>query len=235
MIIIRLTDIGPTGKRGDIGPQGEVIGPKSAENEHIAVFDGKTGKKIKDGGKKISDFIIPPPDIPEGSLLIKGESGWTILSPGIAGEFLKTQGSNKKPVWATPEFAGDVTGPNTAKDGDIAVFDGDGKHIKDGGKKISNLIPAPLEARQGDILIRTASGWDRLPAGTSGEFLQTQGANKNPVWAESGDVFGPEIAEDERIAVFDNDGKHLKDGGKTIEELLASGGEDSQVLSYLGL
>ncbi|MBA7596047.1 hypothetical protein ES703_07027 [subsurface metagenome] len=37
---------------------------------------------------------------------------------------------------------------------------------------------------QGDILIRDAAGPTRLGAGTSGQFLKTQGAGANPVWAD---------------------------------------------------
>ena len=36
---------------------------------------------------------------------------------------------------------------------------------------------------QGDILYRDGSGLQRLAAGTSGQFLKTQGAGANPVWA----------------------------------------------------
>ena len=35
---------------------------------------------------------------------------------------------------------------------------------------------------QGDILYRGASGLARLGAGTSGQFLKTQGTGANPVW-----------------------------------------------------
>ncbi|MGB1906759.1 MAG: hypothetical protein ACPHN3_05475 [Spongiibacter sp.] len=35
---------------------------------------------------------------------------------------------------------------------------------------------------QGDILYRDSSTWARLPAGTAGQFLKTQGAGSNPVW-----------------------------------------------------
>lgn len=38
-------------------------------------------------------------------------------------------------------------------------------------------------AAQGDILYRGASAWANLPAGTSGQFLQTLGAAANPTWA----------------------------------------------------
>ena len=35
---------------------------------------------------------------------------------------------------------------------------------------------------QGDILYRDASGLQRLGAGTSGQYLKTQGTGANPVW-----------------------------------------------------
>ncbi|NVH64773.1 hypothetical protein HQ621_28085, partial [Pseudomonas simiae] len=36
---------------------------------------------------------------------------------------------------------------------------------------------------QGDILYRDGSGLQRLAAGTSGQFLKTQGSGANPTWA----------------------------------------------------
>jgi hypothetical protein len=42
---------------------------------------------------------------------------------------------------------------------------------------------------QGDILYRDAAGWTRLAPGTSGQFLQTQGAAANPQWATSSASF----------------------------------------------
>lgn len=45
-----------------------------------------------------------------------------------------------------------------------------------------NLVPSPASQAQGDVLYRGASGWERLAAGTSGQFLKTQGAGANPVW-----------------------------------------------------
>ena len=41
---------------------------------------------------------------------------------------------------------------------------------------------------QGDILYRDGSGLQRLAAGTSGQFLKTQGTGANPVW---GDLVSP--------------------------------------------
>ena len=38
----------------------------------------------------------------------------------------------------------------------------------------------------GDLIIRDASGVARLPAGTSGQILQTQGTSGDPQWADDG-------------------------------------------------
>ena len=42
---------------------------------------------------------------------------------------------------------------------------------------------------QGDILYRDGSGLQRLGAGTSGQFLKTQGTGANPVWSDNSSDF----------------------------------------------
>lgn len=49
---------------------------------------------------------------------------------------------------------------------------------------------------QGDILYRDSSGLQRLGAGTSGQFLKTQGTGANPVW---GTVEGISVAQQFRV------------------------------------
>ena len=53
---------------------------------------------------------------------------------------------------------------------------------------LSQILDWVGSAAQGDILYRGASSWERLAAGTSGRFLQTQGAGANPQWAAGGGV-----------------------------------------------
>lgn len=48
---------------------------------------------------------------------------------------------------------------------------------------LSQALDLIGSAAQGDILFRGASGWERLPAGTSGQFLKTLGAGADPAWA----------------------------------------------------
>lgn len=47
----------------------------------------------------------------------------------------------------------------------------------------TQLLDLVGSAAQGDILYRGASTWTRLGAGTSGQFLKTQGTGANPLWA----------------------------------------------------
>jgi hypothetical protein len=55
---------------------------------------------------------------------------------------------------------------------------GDGEEVT-----LSQLLDWIGSAAQGDVLYRGSSAWARLGAGTSGQFLQTQGAGANPQWA----------------------------------------------------
>jgi hypothetical protein len=48
---------------------------------------------------------------------------------------------------------------------------------------LTATIDAAIGATQGAILYRGASVWSALGPGTSGQFLKTQGAAANPVWA----------------------------------------------------
>lgn len=47
----------------------------------------------------------------------------------------------------------------------------------------TDYLGVPASSAQGDILIRDATGWTRLAAGTSGNYLKTNGTGANPSWA----------------------------------------------------
>ena len=47
----------------------------------------------------------------------------------------------------------------------------------------SPVIAASGTAAQGDVLYHNGTAWVRLAAGTSGQFLKTNGAGANPAWA----------------------------------------------------
>ena len=75
---------------------------------------------------------------------------------------------------------------------------------------------------QGDILYRNGTNWVRLPAGTSGYYLKTNGAAANPAWAAvsgTGDVVGPSSATDNAVARYDTTtGKLIQNSTVTIDD-----------------
>jgi hypothetical protein len=94
---------------------GSVIGPESSVDGNIAVFDGATGKVIKDAG-------FEPIKGPESSV-----DGNIAVFDGATGKVIKDAGFEP------------IKGPDTSIDGGIAVFDGtDGKALKVAGSKLSS-------------------------------------------------------------------------------------------------
>lgn len=51
-----------------------------------------------------------------------------------------------------------------------------------------NYVPSPASQAHGDILYRDAGNWAVLAAGTSGQFLKTQGSGAAPTWANAGGI-----------------------------------------------
>jgi hypothetical protein len=51
---------------------------------------------------------------------------------------------------------------------------------------LSDFLDYVLTTARGTLLYRGATGWVALPPGTSGQFLKTQGAGADPLWAPGG-------------------------------------------------
>ena len=108
----------------------------------------------------------------------------------------------------TASGSGDVVGPASSTDGDIALFDGTtGKLLQDGGKLGSNLVTGPASATSGDIA--TFSG-------TSGKII----ADGSKLATDL--VTGPaSVTADANIAVYNGTtGKIIKDSGTLLSSLL---------------
>lgn len=88
-----------------------------------------------------------------GTILYRGASGWTSLTPGTSGHVLQTNGSGADPSWAAPS----------------------------GSTNIQTLLDG-ISSTRGTILFRGASAWQALSPGTSGYVLQTKGAGLDPAW-----------------------------------------------------
>ena len=159
-----------------IGQGGDVVGPGAATDGGICVFDGSSGKVIKEGFAGAS----------RGAIIYYGASGWTYLPAGGSGLVLTASGAGADPSWAAVAGSGDVVGPASATNNAFAVFDGTtGKLIKDGG----TVVPATAGGTgqssytAGDLLYASSStALSKLAAGTAGYVLTSAGASA-PVWS----------------------------------------------------
>lgn len=132
-------------------PEGDVAGPNSSTDDHLAMFDGTTGKLLKDGGAlnkaavglgnvdNTSDADKPVSTAQQSALNLKQD----VL---VSGTDIKTingnsiLGSGNMVISGGGGGAGDVVGPASAVDSNIAVFDTTtGKLIKDGGSTVASL------------------------------------------------------------------------------------------------
>ena len=78
---------------------------------------------------------------------------------------------------------------------------------------------------QGDILYHDGTNYTRLPAGTTGYFLKTQGTSANPVWAEvtgGGDVTTAQLVYVSGRAVYAS-GQAIENEGDILSLMAASG------------
>lgn len=144
----------------------------------------------------------------QGNILYRGASAWVVLAPGTMGQLLSTGGPAANPSWATVSGAGTVTsvatgtgltgGPITVS-GTIAFASVANNTVLSnisGGSlaPVANSLTSVLDtlgASEGDVLYRGSLAWTVLTPGTSGQFLQTQGAAATPQWATiSSSVWG---------------------------------------------
>lgn len=81
------------------------------------------------------------------------------------------------PVWTAAE-------PNYANLGQNEIITSN--WVNTANPWSDNEVNALSSGAQGDILYHNGTSWTQLSAGVAGDFLQTQGAGANPVWAAAG-------------------------------------------------
>jgi hypothetical protein len=102
--------------------------------------------------------------------------GQTLTASALNGEFNVIQN----------DYNGNITNANIAAS--AGITDSKLATISTAGKVNISAFTVASQS-QGDIIYASsATGWVRLAAGTSGQFLQTQGGSANPIWASGATV-----------------------------------------------
>lgn len=117
-----------------------------------------------------------------GDTVFRNATTWTRLPAGTSGNFLQTAGAGADPSWVTvtPALIGAVPTTRTLTGTSPITIAGVNTAVDLSADRV--LTFAITSEARGDIVFRNATVWTRLPAGTSGNFLQTAGAGADPSW-----------------------------------------------------
>lgn len=149
---------------------GDVVWPASSTDWHLAVFDGATGKLIKDWGAM--------PTIPTKVSDLSNDSGFItwINSTDVTTALWYTPYNSTNPDWYTTN-TWDVVWPASATDGHLALFDwATWKLLKDGWS-VPTWVPSwwtdgqVLSKVSWNIAWATPSGWDVLVSDQANNIL----------------------------------------------------------------
>ena len=234
------TDIKDSGTDFDV----LVKGPATSVANNIPIFSNGDGD-IADSTIPISSIgdVKGPGPVPgtiadrialysDGSGTLLKESNWTVpLGAGTPGQVL-TYSAPGATTWAS---TGDVSGPGSSNNNEIAVFDlGTGKVIKSSGILYTDInvsdanVVGPLVATDAN---RIALYQDNLgtqltqtiysiptAVGLDGQVLMANSAG-NVVWSNTGagDVVGPPTSTPDAVAIYNGaTGNLLKDSTMTF-------------------
>jgi|GEM_PF-3230053 len=238
------TDISITKSQiSDLDLSGSVTGPASATDGSIAVYNGTTGKIIKDGGKTLpSGTIVGTSD---NQTLTNKTLTSPVLNTGVSGTAIDTDGTlaansdtkiasqKATKTYVDAAVATATTGANAVVYKGVidastnpnypAANAGDMYKISVAGK-IGGASGATVEV--GDTILcntdSTASG-DQATVGSKWNILQTN---------IDGAVTGPASAVSANIATFNGTtGKVIQDSGKALPSGAIVGTSDTQTLT----
>lgn len=126
----------------------------------------------------------------QGDILYYNGANLVRLAAGAAGQVLETQGAGANPQWVAVGGGGDLLAANNLSDVVSASDSRQNLGLEIGvDVQAFNALLADISGltlAQGDVLYYNGTNLVNLGPGTSGQFLQTQGAGANPIWATGG-------------------------------------------------
>lgn len=131
-------------------------------------------------GSRTTSMRVRPgsPDKPALIRVTNAETHLSIFCDGQPGTVTLVPGGLDQGVAPPSSAVQFTTGPRI-----LARDSGAGPGQERTLSQVLDYIGSPA---RGDVLYRGASAWQRLAAGTAGQFLQTQGSSADPVWAAAG-------------------------------------------------
>ena len=176
--------IGLTGPTGEVGPQGPIglTGPTGEVGPQGPIgLTGPTGEVGPQGIQGVQGLAGATGEVgPQGPIGLTGPTGEAGTSSWVDGV-----GKVTTTVEVDAQSGLKVTGTITADS-----FSGSGSGLT-GINALTAIHAYDLSITsevQGDVIYFDGTHWVRLPAGISGQFLQTNGASSNPAWATAHDA-----------------------------------------------
>lgn len=173
---------------------GDVVGPASATDNAVVLFDGTTGKLIKDSIIKLASTVFSPVTS-DGVSLGSGTLMWSDLFLA-SGAVINIANSN----WVATHTSGILTvgtgdlrvttvGTNSASVvtvGGVATLTS--KTITASSNVLGGVTMTLGSDADGDVYYRASNVLTRLPKGTAGQVLTMNAGATAPEWAAAGGV-----------------------------------------------
>lgn len=207
------------------GGTGDVTGPEVAIDNNIAVFDGTTGKKIKDGGLKIAELQQA-----KKSKAVKATPLYKLSNLGAL-QF----GSNDNvadtgvilvdgltPVTFQTQGTGADSRVCTVINGELGAGSSSPSALLEINSSEGGLLHARMTTAQRDSLLDPKDGLEIYNTDTKNLNIR-----QNGTWVEiksggNGNVVGPSSAVNNNIAVFNGtSGAIIKDSGINLSQIVS--------------
>lgn len=175
-------------KISDLTAAGAALGTQEFEVNEGGVSKKVTGSQIAtyvEGEVSSSPTFTGQVSIADGtaaapSLTNTGDTNTGVYFPAADEVGIATGGAERVKVNASGNFVvnnsielGNATDTTLSRAG-AGILAVEGRHV-----------PSPASQAQGDILFHNGTTWARLPAGTAGQVLVTNGAAANPSWSSA--------------------------------------------------